>query len=357
MEIVKLDEQYLKFIMTKMKNFPEHGIGLKLYFRNKCFFIPITSKIIKEKNMTFNEMNKYFRIGIKNGTLLILNYLYIDARFTIKLPENKTIISEHQILQNSRKTIEKKLLNQINYNKNRLDKEKINLYEEFFTSKFNPESNRIKANKYLEKALESMSALEKIKNGNKILEEILDYKVLEKVDSFEIETIVKIKNAWEKILRDLGKPLNIEYIIEINSIIAAHQALKVGILRDEEWKVSRRFTIKIPQETKINSIIKKVNESSFYEKEEKSLELFYSIILDQWFFDGNKRTAFSIFNKILIENGLGILLLEETNNKDFEEKLFNCYIGKYENPALSEETKKEFFIFLREKCIVRFLNN
>ena len=37
MEIVKLDEKYLKFIMNKINNFPEHGIGLKLYFRDKCF--------------------------------------------------------------------------------------------------------------------------------------------------------------------------------------------------------------------------------------------------------------------------------------------------------------------------------
>ena len=110
MEIVKLDEKYLKFIMSKINNFPEHGIGLKLYFRDKCFFIPMTSKIIESKSSHFNEINKFFKIGNKNGTLLILNYLYIDSRFTKKLTQNKTIISEHQILQNNRKTIEKKKL-------------------------------------------------------------------------------------------------------------------------------------------------------------------------------------------------------------------------------------------------------
>lgn len=354
MEIVKIDEKYLNFIMRKINNFPEHGIGLKLYFRNKCFFIPITSKIIEKKNYTFNEINKYFRIGNKNGTLLILNYLYIDPRFAKRLPQNKTIISEHQIFQNNRKQIEKQLLNQINFNKNRLDSEKIRLYEEFFISRFNPEINRRKANNYFEKALDSLSALEKISNYHKILGEILDYKVLEKVDSYEIETIIKIKSAWEKIIRDLGKPLSVDYIIDINSIIASHQALEVGKLRDQEWGVSGEFIIPIPNKEKIEYFIKNINESSFSEKEEKSLELFYSIILEQWFFDGNKRTAFSILNKILIENGLGILLLEEKNNKEFEEKLYNCYLEKYKEVEFLEKYKNEFFIFLKENCIIKF---
>ena len=354
MEIVKLDEKYLKFIMNKINNFPEHGIGLKLYFRDKCFFIPMTSKIIESKSSHFNEINKFFKIGNKNGTLLILNYLYIDSRFTKKLTQNKTIISEHQILQNNRKTIEKKLLNQINFNKSRLDKLKLDLYNEFFILRFNPEINKKMANKYLEKALSSMSALEKINNYQKILGEILNYKVLEKVDSYEVETLIKIKSAWEKIIRDLGKPLTLEYIIEINSIIASHQALKVGVLRDIEGSVSGEFTIPIPKRDKINMLLKKINESSFYEKEEEIFKLFFSIILEQWFFDGNKRTAFSIFNKILIENGLGILLLEECNNKEFEEKLYSCYVEKYKNDIFSEKKKKEFFIFLKEKCITKF---
>lgn len=354
MEIVKIDEKYLSFVVKKINNFPEHGIGLKLYFRNKYFFIPMTSKVVESKNCSFNEKNKYFKIGKKNGTLLILNYLYIDHRFVKKLPQNKTIVSEHQIFQNNRKQIEKQLLNQINFNKNRLDKEKIKLYEEFFITRFDPEINKRKANNYLEKALNSLSALEKINNYHKILGEILNYKILEKVDSYEIETIIKIKSAWEKIIRDLGKPLSIDYIIEINSIIASHQALEVGKLRDQEWGVSGEFVIPIPNNYKIESFIKNINEASFSEKEEKSLELFYSIILEQWFFDGNKRTAFSILNKILIENGLGILLLEERNNKEFEEKLYNCYFEKYKKAEFLEKCKNEFFIFLKEKCLIKF---
>ena len=63
--------------------------------------------------------------------------------------------------------------------------------------------------------------------------------------------------------------------------------------------------------------------------EMNALSLFYHIIISQWFFDGNKRTAFVIANKILLKNGIGLLIVEDKNNEKFNQLLYDCY--KQEN--------------------------
>lgn len=351
MEIVTLNKEYLERILAIFSNYPKHGVGLKFYFRGQCFFIPLTSKIKEEKNSTSYEKSKYFILG-KNGTLLINNYVYIDPKFVVRKEENKTVITEHQILQDNKKIIEKKLQLQINITKKSSDEVKKDIFNNYFIFKFNPQKNKEQAVRYMKDALNSMSNLEKITNSYEIINDVIDYKVLEKADSFDLESIFKIKSTWEKIIRDFGTKLTLDYIIEINASLSSHQSLFSGIIRNMEWSVGKEFIIPVPDIEIINKLILNVNEG-IEDKESNGLELFYSIILEQWFFDGNKRTAFTILNKILIENGLGIVIFNKENHKIFEDKLYMCYKEKYTNNNI-QASKEELFVFLKEKCLIRF---
>ena len=53
-----------------------------------------------------------------------------------------------------------------------------------------------------------------------------------------MKTIFNLKDAWEHMIRTLDDELNLKYIIDINERIANHQALKVGVIRDQVNYVS-----------------------------------------------------------------------------------------------------------------------
>ena len=71
-------------------------------------------------------------------------------------------------------------------------------------------------------------------------------------------------------------------------------------------------------------------------------------MINQWFYDGNKRTANIIANKILINNGHGMLIIKDSDIKEFEELLENCH----EKPNYLNKNK--LFDFLLYKCLMDF---
>lgn len=68
MKIVLLNQEYLNFLLKKYPNYPNHEVGVQVYFKDKYYFIPLTSQK-KEINLTaknnFFENSKYFILGKK----------------------------------------------------------------------------------------------------------------------------------------------------------------------------------------------------------------------------------------------------------------------------------------------------
>lgn len=153
-------------------------------------------------------------------------------------------------------------------------------------------------------------------------------------------------------MRTLDKKLTLDYVIDINKTIAIHQALKVGELRDSVNSVSGLFEIEIPNQEEVIKFIERINKSisegNNLKIENIAICLFYTLVTNQWFYDGNKRTGFAIMNKILIQNGIGIVLITKELEEEFSKKLFNCYKER------GEKSKKEFIEFLKNYCYIKF---
>lgn len=62
----------------------------------------------------------------------------------------------------------------------------------------------------------------------------------------------------------------------------------------------------------------------------------------QLFFDGNKRTAMLLANKILIENGLGILAVAQKDRMEFFTKIIHFY---------ETNDARDIKLFCQKKCI------
>ncbi|MGL6064759.1 MAG: Fic family protein [Fusobacteriaceae bacterium] len=337
MEIVKLDEYYLNLIKQKNPFYPEEGIGVKIYENNEFFFVPITSQ---KKEILNHEAKKFLSLG-KNGTLLICDYIYINPFLVNKLKENKTIVSEIQLLQENKNLILKNIRFQINYSKNKQDSVKKEILNEYIKEFI--EYNKKQAINYANNAINSMKNLEKLNFTFDEVEKIIEYKVFEKIDLYDVKTIFNLKEAWELLVKTLKEPLTLDYIIKMNELIASHQALKVGDIRDGINSVGGEFSIPIPNKEKIVAYIERILKNKSIKIELKALLIFYKLITEQWFWDGNKRTAFIIANKLLIENGKGIFLLDETNFDKFSSLLHECYKNK--------ENRMVFFKFIQEYCI------
>ena len=357
MKIVKLNAEYLKLIRKENPNYPEKGIGVHLYHENFYYFIPLTSKnktidyLKNKKPIKYN----YFKVGMKNGSLLIQNYIRCSPHLITIVQSNSTVISQIQFLQKNLLKIKKKLSLHIdNSKKNHIKNNETKIFEKFLNTIINKTENRESAKKYLHKAVESMAVIEKITFPKEITEKVIQCKTLEKFDDYDIQTILNLKLAWQNLYRNLYKPLNLDYVIKINKIIASHQALEVGILRNKINYVSGEFLIPIPIESKIVNLLNK-NFKEIESIENNALQLFIHIIIKQWFFDGNKRTAFVILNKILIEAGLGICLIDQSNQSEFDSLLYSCYRNNYKGSRKNKIDAASIFVrFLKEKCITHF---
>ena len=158
----------------------------------------------------------------------------------------------------------------------------------------------------------------------------------------DITTILNLRDAWREIFNTINEPLDLEYLLKINSFVSRNESLEWGVLRTGKVGISgTNYVPEIPDEnnaaTKIITILSSASSST-----EQALDLMLYIMRSQLFWDGNKRTAILSANKYLILNGNGILLVKEEDIAVFNAKLTDFY-----NTNNPQELKK----FLYENCI------
>ena len=352
MRIVKLNKNYLEEILKINGHINKKGIGLALNIKDNFIFIPITSQIKYDSEKLKHLDYPLFNIGDKRkyGTLVIKDYIYIHHSVITDVDSDDRIIDEITFFKKNREIIKKKVVRRINKYKESYDKKIQEILFNFLYKRKTEARNNGK--KYAEKLINSMAIIEKVNFTKDDLESIIEYKVMEKVDLYDVQTILNLKTAWEDIMRTLDKKLTLDYIIDINKTIASHQALKVGEIRDGINSVSGLFEVEVPNKELILSFIDKINkiitEGNSIKIENIAISLFYTLVVNQWFYDGNKRTGFAIMNKILIQNGIGLVLITEELEQKFSEKLFLCYKEK------GEKSKREFMEFIKNYCYIKF---
>ena len=130
----------------------------------------------------------------------------------------------------------------------------------------------------------------------------------------EITAINNLKKAWQFLLNDIDLELNLAYICQINKIIGEGIFYNPGIIRSTPVNIGgTTWQPPIPFESQIKEELDRVAGES---NTERAINMMLYLMRKQIFLDGNKRTAMLIANKIMIENGCGII--SNTNNKQHE---------------------------------------
>ena len=157
----------------------------------------------------------------------------------------------------------------------------------------------------------------------------------------EIQCILNLRDAWKFVINNINKPFNIDFICKVNELVARNESIAWGTLRNGKVEITGTDYIpNIPDkktvEQNILSILKIENPT------EKAIEYMLYGMRSQLFWDGNKRTSTICANKIMIENGCGIIKIPDNKLEDFTALLSEFY---------STNNKEKIKQFIFDNCI------
>ncbi len=140
----------------------------------------------------------------------------------------------------------------------------------------------------------------------------------------DITCILNMRDAWKEVLNNINDELNLDFICKINSFVSRNESLKWGVLRD--GKVGISGTSYIP-DIPVYEIIEKelLDILKIGEITLRAIKFMLYGMRKQFFWDGNKRTSMIVANKIMIQNGKGIITVKEENLLEFNKLLTEYY--------------------------------
>lgn len=138
---------------------------------------------------------------------------------------------------------------------------------------------------------------------------IIDGLGVDGVSINDINTIVDIKKGWELITTS-NEPLDLAFMQKINSVVADKDSLAPG-----EFRTGQGMVIIGSDQEYVPPIVNLEQEKEYFTNlmkkdistTERALKLMYHNMRSQLFWDGNKRTATLAANKLMIDNGAGLI--------------------------------------------------
>lgn len=157
----------------------------------------------------------------------------------------------------------------------------------------------------------------------------------------DIQCILNLRDAWKYVIATIEEEFNLDYICKINERVARNESLQWGKLRTGKVLISgTEYVPNIPKEAEVKA---KLDEILAIENiTTRAIKYMLYGMRSQLFWDGNKRTSMIGANKILIQNGKGILMVQD---KDLQE--FSQLLTEYYTDNQSEKIEK----FLYNNCI------
>ena len=143
-----------------------------------------------------------------------------------------------------------------------------------------------------------------------------------------IIAICNLKNAWQFILENADINYDFNLLCHIHKLVADRLVLEQDLGRIRTTPVNVGGTKWQPQFPIESQIVEELNillNQKEKSKTEIAIELMLYIMRTQMFIDGNKRVAMLFANKIMIDNGCGIITVAQEYQPTFYEKLIKYY--------------------------------
>lgn len=168
------------------------------------------------------------------------------------------------------------------------------------------------------------------------------------VNGLKVDDIIAINNlkyAWNFILEN--EDINYDYnvLCYIHKLVADKLVPSTVLGRIRTTPVNIGGTIwkpSFPIESKIKEELEEILNGEYESKTELAIVCMLYVMRKQMFIDGNKRVAMLFANKIMIDNGCGIISISQELQSLFYEKLI-----KYYETGEMDELKK----WIYDNCI------
>ncbi len=144
----------------------------------------------------------------------------------------------------------------------------------------------------------------------------------------DIITINNLKYSWQFILENEGIEYDFKALCHLHKLTCDKLVLDGNLGRLRTTPVSIGGTSWKPQfpvESQIKEELEQLLNQPEKSKTEIAIEVMLWIMRRQMFIDGNKRVAMLFANKIMIDNGCGIITIAQENQQTFFKKLINYY--------------------------------
>ena len=165
----------------------------------------------------------------------------------------------------------------------------------------------------------------------------------------EIQCVLNLRDAWKYVINNINEEFSIDFICKINEFVARNESISWGDLRKGAVQITGTDYIPdIPNVEKVRSEVAQILQIA--NPTERSIEYMLYGMRSQLFWDGNKRTSTICANKIMIENGCGIIKVPDNKLQEFNVLLSEFY---------STNNKEKIKQFIYENCIdgIVFENN
>lgn len=168
------------------------------------------------------------------------------------------------------------------------------------------------------------------------------------VNGLNVDSIIAINNlkyAWQFILEQSEINNGYACLCYIHKLVADKLVLEndLGKLRSTPVSIGgTKWQPLFPIESVIKEEMEEIINQNNKPKTEIAIEIMLYVMRRQMFIDGNKRVAMLFANKIMIDNGCGIITISQENQVVFYEKLIKFYETNDNN---------DLKVWLYENCI------
>lgn len=151
------------------------------------------------------------------------------------------------------------------------------------------------------------------------------------VNGLTVDKIIAINNlkyAWQFILENEDIEYDYKALCQIHKLTCDKLVLdqNLGRLRTTPVNIGGTSWKPIfPIESQIKEELEDILKQTEKTKTEIAIEIMLWVMRRQMFIDGNKRVGMLFANKIMIDNGCGIITISQENQSTFFEKLIKFY--------------------------------
>jgi Fic family protein len=140
----------------------------------------------------------------------------------------------------------------------------------------------------------------------------------------DIQCILNLRDAWQFVISNINEKFNLEFICKVNEYVARNESLEWGKLRTGKVEITgTNYIPEVPEKITVESEIEEI--LRIENVTQRAITYMLYGMRRQLFWDGNKRTSTIVANKIMIENGVGIIKVPDNKLEEFNILLTEFY--------------------------------